>query len=70
LKGKKVHTISLLNATGKPGGKKIMLEQELVVKTFRRTLPDRGRDGRGLVQFYAVEGGQRTIDIADIVDIR
>jgi hypothetical protein len=49
---------------------RIPYEDEHKVVAFRRFLPDRGREGKGLVQFYALRGGLRTVDVSDIVGTR
>lgn len=52
-----------------PGIKYIMEDVHEIIK-FRRFLPDRGRKGRGLVQFWAEQGGLRTIDVSDVVEVK
>lgn len=44
-------------------------DQHKVVKLVRWR-PGEGRDGRGIVTFIAVRGGTRTLDVADIADVR
>lgn len=46
-----------------------MLEQTHVVKSLRRILPPEGKRVETIVQFWAVEGGMRTVTVKDIVDI-
>lgn len=45
------------------------IEDEHVVQTFRRFLPAEGSRKEPLVQFFARNGGMRTIAICDIIDI-
>lgn len=51
------------------GAKKIILEDEHRVHQFRRYLPETDARNEALVQFFAVQGGMRTIAVNDIVDI-
>lgn len=64
------------------GGAKWQMEDEFVVRSFRRSIDPRSpvdysRPGAGhnktnsrLIQFYAVEGGLRTVRLDDIVGVR
>jgi hypothetical protein len=47
----------------------VPFEQDLSIDKWRRFLPDRGREGKGLIQFYQKHGGQRTVDVSDITSI-
>jgi hypothetical protein len=60
----------------RPGSsRKITVEDEYVVKSFRRVLPEGETDDGGyreepLLQFYARNGGLRTVTKSSILDIR
>jgi low affinity Fe/Cu permease len=47
----------------------ILLEDEHKVVGFRRFLPAEGKRKRDLIQFWAEQGGQRTVAVADVVDV-
>lgn len=49
-------------------GSKSLIEEEHRVKSVKQILPVTDRRKERLVQFYAVEGGQRTVAVSDIVD--
>jgi hypothetical protein len=51
------------------GGSHIWMEHEIKCQRYRRFLPDAGRTGKGAVQFWAAEGGHRTIDVEDIISV-
>jgi len=71
----------MFKAPTSPGGKSVIIEDTHRVAKFRRILePNEGGEARGrnpsetsrkkrLLQFYAVNGGMRTVAISNIVDV-
>lgn len=45
------------------------MEDDHVVKTFRRLLPADEKRKHPIIQFFSVDGGLRTVDTADIIDV-
>ena len=66
LEGKRIYVISSVPSGN---GRKVTFEGEHKIAKFRRYLPIGEGRKEALIQFWAIQGGMRTVAVRDIVDV-